>query len=553
MAFSNRAVSALDGRRLTWPRMVTILLALVLILPLLTIVGLALSPSENIWPHLWATVLPGYIWRTLVLMLGVGALSLIIGTTLAWLITMYDFPGRSWLAWGALMPLAMPSYIISYTYVDFLSYSGGVQTSLRSLMGWQSAQDYWFPEIRSMAGAILVLSLVLYPYVFMAARMRFLDVSRTQIDVARTLGRSRRAVFWTIVLPLARPGLVVGVSLVLMECLNDIAAVGFFGVETLTLGIYTTWLGQGNLGGAAQLAFVLLVFVFALITIERKARRRERQYAARTLATPLARMGLTQGAGLAALLVVFVPVLLGFILPAGILSRFAWRRLDQVFTADYLNSAWHSVLLASLAGGVTLLIGLVLAYNDRNSSLRWLRGLIRLATSGYAVPGTILGLGVLVPLAWFDNRLSGWMSSLFNLPTGLVLSGSVFAIILAYVIRFMAISHGSLDAGLQNVTPNIDAAARTLGRGPWRVIFDIHLPMLKTTLITAGLLVFVDAMKELPATLILRPFDFETLATQVFLLASLDQLEDSAIPALTIIAVGLAPVILLTRHMTPRR
>jgi iron(III) transport system permease protein len=528
------------------------LIALTIALPILTILFLSFTPNENIWPHLLSTVLPGYVWRTLGLLIGVGLLTFIIGTATAWLVTMREFPLRRILQWACLMPLAMPTYIVSYAYVDFLNYAGPLQSWLRGAMGWTSPQDYHFPEIRSLLGAILVLSLVLYPYVFMTAQASFLRQPTSQLDVARTLGKSPWGAFFSVALPQARPAIVVGVSLALMECLNDIAAVGFFGVRTLTLGIYTTWLGEGNLGGAAQLAGVLLIFVFALLWVERQARKQQSHMPASRHHMAARRSVLKGWFGILATLACFLPVFLGFVLPGFILLRFAARRLDDIFSADYFNAVWHSLVLALVASLVVVALGLILAYAHRSQWGKNINSIIRIASVGYAIPGTVLGIGVLVPLAYFDNSVDTFMRNSFGLSTGPLLSGTTAAMIFAYVIRFLAISFGSLESGLEKVTPNLTFAARTLGRTPLRTVVEIHLPILRPALTTAALLVFVDCMKELPATLILRPFDFDTLATLVFALASLDQLEESAAPALTIVAAGLIPIILLTRNLRDR-
>jgi iron(III) transport system permease protein len=525
------------------------IIALVITLPLLTILFLALRPQENIWPHLFETVLPGYVWRTLCLLAGVGILTSVIGTTTAWLVTMREFPLRKFMQWACLVPLATPTYIISYTYVDFFNYAGPLQSWLRQIAGWKTPQDYSFPEIRSLPGAIFVLSMVLYPYVFMTAQASFLRQPASQLDVARTLGKTPWGAFFSIALPQARPAIIVGISLALMECLNDIAAVGFFGVRTLTLGIYTTWLGEGNLGGAAQLAGVLLIFVFALLWIERRARRQQPTNRQGRQNLSLSRAALAGWRGILAAIFCFLPIFFGFILPGGILLRFALRRFSTTFSAAYFEAAWHSMILAVIASLIVVCLGLVLAYEKRIRQGKALRALIRLAGIGYAVPGTVLGIGVLIPLAAFDNRLDVFMRGNFGISTGLILSGSIAAVIFAYTVRFLAISFGSLESGLEKVTYNLSAVARTLGRSPFKTFMEIHLPMLRPALVSAVLLVFVDCMKELPTTLILRPFDFDTLATLVFSLASLDQLEASAAPALTIVAAGLIPVILLGQNL----
>lgn len=525
------------------------LIAVAIALPILAIVFLSLRPQENIWPHLLNTVLPGYIWQTLELMVGVGFLTFVIGTATAWVVTMYEFPLRRILQWGCFMPLAMPSYIVSYTYVDFLNYAGPVQTWLRGAAGWATPGDYYFPEIRSMAGAIFVLSMVLYPYVFMTARASFLRQPVSQLEVARTLGKTTWGAFFAVALPQARPAIVVGITLALMECLNDIAAVGFFGVRTLTLGIYTTWLGQGNIGGAAQLAGVLFIFVLGLSWVERHARSQQPSSRQTPQQAASRRPSLTGWRGIGALLICLAPVFFGFILPGLILLKFAFEQFSNSFSAPYFIAAWHSLVLSGLAGIVVVGLGLILAYAYRARRTLGIRLVIRLASIGYAIPGTVLGIGVLIPFAAFDNGLDAFLRASFGISTGLLLSGTVIAVVFAYSVRFLAISFGSLESGLEKVTPNLTAAARTLGRTPFKTMIEVDLPILRPALVTAALLVFVDCMKELPATLILRPFDFDTLATLVFTLTSLDQLEQSAAPALTIVAAGLIPIILLARNL----
>jgi len=516
-------------------------------LPVLTILVLALAPSENIWPHLIATVLPGYVMRTLALMAGVGIITFVTGTAVAWLVTMCRFPLRPLFVWASLLPLAMPGYIVAYAYVDFLSYAGPLQTWLRGVFGWTRPSDYWFPEIRSLGGAIFVLSMVLYPYVFLTARASFIRQPATQLEVARALGQTPWGAFRNVALPLARPGIAVGVSLALMECLNDIGAAGFFGVRTLTLGVYTTWLSQGNLGGAAQISAVMLLFIFILVWIERTARRKQSFVLPSQRPRQPDRIRLNGWQRVLAVIVCALPILVGFVVPALVLMGFAVSRLDQALSVTYLKAVYHSLLLASVAAAVAVALGLVLGYANRALRSRFSSNTIRVASMGYAIPGTVLGIGVLIPLAAFDNALDGFLRENFGISTGLLLSGTITAVIFAYVVRFLAVSFGTIETGLQKVTPNVAAAARTLGRGPIGAFFEVHLPLLRPALVAAGLLVFVDCMKELPATLILRPFDFETLATSVFMLASMGELEESALPALTIVAAGLLPVILLSR------
>ncbi len=526
-----------------------LVLALPLALPLLSIVVLALEPSENIWPHLVATVLPQYLSQTFLLLSGVGILTFVIGVALAWVVTFHDFPGRRAVLWMALLPLAMPGYIVAYTYVDFLTYAGPLQTALRGVMGWVRPSDYYFPDIRSLGGAIMVLSLALFPYVYLTARAALLKQSMTQIDVARTLGKSPLRVFLGIVLPQARAAIAVGLSLVLMECLNDIGAVGFFGVQTLTLGIYSAWLGQGNLGGAAQLAILVLLIVFALLFIERRSRGLDERLHISQRPQPIIRLHLHGIRGWLTLITAALPILIGFIVPAIILLLQGLRHADAAFSKTFLDALSHSILMAGLACVLTLIAALLLAYANRLTQSHFIRVLTNFATIGYAIPGTVLAIGVMVPLGHFDNGLDAWMRTHVGLSTGLLLSGSMTALSLAYVARFMMIAFGTLENGLQKITPNVDAVARTLGRNSLRVFIDIHLPLLRPALIATALLVFVDAMKELPATLLLRPFGFETLATSVFNLASLDKVEEGAVPALAIVLAGLLPVILLSQSL----
>jgi iron(III) transport system permease protein len=532
-----------------WLGFAEIIVALAVALPLLAIVAIAFTPQDNIWPHLISTVLPGYIWRTAALLIGVGVLTTLAGTLAAWLVAMHEFPFRRLFQWASLLPLAMPVYITSYTYVAFLNYSGPVQSGLRQAFDWNSPADYWFPEIRSIPGAVFVLSAVLYPYVFMTAQAGFMRMPASQLDAARSLGRGPFTSFWKVALPQTRPAIAVGVSLALMEVLNDVAAVNFFGVNTLTLGIFNTLQIDGNLGGAAQLSLVLLVFVIGLLWVERRGQRKKSGKQATGQQVKDSRLFvLKQWQGWLAATGCALPIVFGFVVPASILAYHAVSRIGSLDIGPYLRATSHSLSLALVASVIVVAIGLLLTYAQRRASVR-AESLLRLSTLGYAVPGTILGIGVLVPFAAFDNALHALLMAQFGWGTGLLLSGTIAALVYAYAIRFLAISFGTLETGLAKVTPNITAAARTLGRTPMQTVLDVHLPILRPALVSAALLVFVDCMKELPATLILRPFDFETLSTLVYNLASLDQLEESAIPALTIVAAGIVPVMLLARNL----
>jgi iron(III) transport system permease protein len=524
-----------------------------IILPAFAIAWLAIGSGNSIWPQLARTVLPGYVLQTVALMVGVGLFTLLIGSVTAWLITMYRFPGRKVLQWALVLPLAIPTYIIAYTFVHVFEYAGPVQGILRQLFGWSSPVDYWFPELRSLPGAIFVLALVLYPYVYLTARASFIKQGAAQIEVARTLGSSLPQALRRIALPLARPAIAVGVSLAMMECLNDIGAVEFFGVRTLSVGIYATWLGKGNLPGAAQLAVVMLLFVTALIALERSGRRMERADTRASKEAAPTGVRLHGIKGFTATVVCSVPAALGFILPAGVLLSFAMERGGQMTARAYGAAAMNSVMVSLIAALVILALGLFIAYAQKLSRSPIVALAVRLITAGYATPGAVLGIGVLVPLAAFDNALDGFMRDHFGVSTGLLLTGSVAGLVFAYVVRFLAIGLGSLEAGLKRITPNLTSAARTLGRGPLSTLVEIDLPLLRPALLSAALLVFVEAMKELSATLILRPFNFETLATLVYAQASLDQLEDTGLAALTIVVAGIIPIILLSRMMGKAR
>jgi iron(III) transport system permease protein len=518
-----------------------------ILLPLVATLFLAATPQDPIWRHLAVTVLPTYLGDTAALMGGVGALTLLIGTAAAWLVTRYQFPLRRFFAWALVLPLAFPTYIIAYTYVHVFEYAGPLQTALRSVMGWSAPDEYMFPEIRSLGGAIVVFSLVLFPYVFLTARASFLRQSASQLDVARTLGTSPLRSFLSIALPLARPAIAGGVGLAMMECLNDIGAVEFFGVRTLSLGIYTTWLGKGNLGGAAQLAVVMLAFVLIIIVCERSLRAGEVTHGMSTRERPFGRIRLEGAVAWLTAAACFVPLLFGFLLPAGVLLAFALADHGQIFEPAFITAAINTVAVAAIAAAAAVAAGIFIAYAQKVARTGPVNVAVWLVTAGYAMPGAVLGLGVLVPLAALDNGIDSLMRDWFGRSTGLLLTGSLTALVFAYVVRFLAVSLGAFEAGLARITPNLSHAARTLGRGPLQILIEVDLPLLRPAFFTAALLVFVETMKELSATLILRPFNFETLATLVYAEASLDQLEQTGLAALTIVAAGLVPVLVLSR------
>ncbi|HET8802671.1 MAG TPA: iron ABC transporter permease [Marinobacter sp.] len=522
-------------------------------LPVFSVIYLAFFPDENIWPHLINTTLPRYLITTLQLMLGVGVLTLVIGLATAWAVTMCEFPGRRFFEWAMLLPFAVPAYVIAYVYTSLLAYAGPVQNALRNWFGWQDASDYWFPQIRTLEGATLMIGLVLYPYVYLLARAAFLEQSPSLFAVSRSLGHSAISTFFRVVLPIARPAVAVGLSLVLMETLNDFGTVDFFAVQTLTAGLFDTWMNLGNLGGAAQIATTMLVFMVILVTLERYSRRRQQQFAARDNREPIRRFTMSFPRQMICLAVCTIPVLLGFVIPGFTLGVYAWEYFDESWNPDFLHNTFNSLFLSGTAALTTLLVGVTLAYSRRLHDTRGMRVLMRLSSLGYAMPGAVLAVGVIIPLAAFDNWFDGLMRDYAGVSTGLLLSGSAFALVFAYTVRFLAVSAGSVESALQKITPSMDMASRSLGHSPGKTLVRVHLPMLRGTLLTAALVVFVDCMKELPATLILRPFNFDTLATYVYQFASDERLYHSALPALIIVLAGIIPIILMSRSISNSR
>jgi len=528
-------------------------IAMMVAAPIIAVAYLAFFPTENIWPHLASTMLPRYVKNTAVLMLGVGVGVTLLGVSSAWVVTMCKLPGKRFFEWAMLLPMAVPAYIVAYVYTDLLEYAGPVQRLLRDIFGWSSAADYWFPDIRTKGGAILVLSLTLYPYVYMLARAAFLAQSICVIEAARVLGRSAWSSFVTVALPLARPAIVVGVVIALMETLNDFGTIDFFAVHTLTAGVFNVWLGMGNAGGAAQIALTMLAVVIALLVIERYSRRRQRFHDTTNRYQELPGYDLGPVAKTGALAICILPIVLGFVVPSMVLIYYSVGYFDQSWTADFFEFAGNSLLVSGLATALAVGCALFMAYALRLFPQPFLKFFVRLSSVGYAVPGAVLAIGVLIPFARFDNALDAVMRDTFGISTGLLLSGTVFALVFAYAVRFMAVSYGSIEAALGKVRPSMDDAARTLGESPWGTLKRIHFPMVRGGILAASVLVFVDGMKELPATLILRPFNFDTLATHVYQFAKDEMIEQAALGALTIVLVGVVPVIMLSRAISKSR
>lgn len=526
-------------------------MAFCLVAPIATIFNIALYPEENIWPHLYNTVLVGYISDTLVLTIGVGAISLLIGVSTAWLVTMHNFPGRKLASRLLLLPLAMPTYIIAYCYVEIFDYSNVIQSTLRDIGGFATARDYWFFEIRSMGGAIFVLSIVLYPYVYLTSRAAFLQQDTSMLEAARMLGHSAQSSFFKIALPLARPAIFIGLTLTLMECLNDVGAVEFFGVNTLTVGIYTTWLGRGNLGGGAQIALILLAFIFILIIAEKWARRGASYSHTTRRIQPIKPQKLDGKIAIMASAICFMPIILGFIVPLMQLISDSIEYIDVTDYSAFIGYAKNSLMLSGSAAILAVIIGLLLSYSERIFNIKLVGWIAKLASVGYAIPGVILGLGIFISLISFDNFLGPILEFIgfAGASSQMLLSGSIFAIIFAYLVRFLAVSYGAIETGFGKIPMHYDHAAKSLGHHKMSILRKIHLPLIRPALATALILTFIDAMKELPATLILRPFNFDTLATHVYEIASLEIFEEAAISALFIVIIGLIPVHMLNHMM----
>ena len=526
--------------------------ALLLALPVFTVFVTALQPAGEVWRHLADTVLTDYVFNSITLMLGVGAGTLLIGVPAAWLTATCEFPGRRGFEWALLLPMAIPAYIIAYTYTGLLDFAGPVQMLLRELFGW-TRQDYAFPEIRSLPGAVLMLTLVLYPYVYLLARAAFLEQSAAMLEVSRSLGAGPWRRFLTVTLPLARPALIAGVSLVQMEALADYGVVQYFGVSTFTTGIFRVWFGMNDATAAAQLAALSLLFVFALLTFERLSRRQARFHHTGQRVQRPPRLALHGRWRRLATATCLIPLLFGFLIPAGQLSVWAWRTASHRVDDRFVDLAAHSLLLAGGAALLILLLALLLGYGQRLRPRPVVRLAVRGAGLGYAVPGTVIAIGVMLPFAALDRSVDHWVRAGFGMSTGLLLSGTLFALLFAYCTRFLPVALHSVEAGLGRIRPSMDDAARALGSRPRGVLWRVHVPILRGSLLTALLLVFVDVLKELPATLILRPFNFNTLAVRTYELASDERLADSATFALAIVLAGIGPVILLSRAISQAR
>ena len=529
-----------------------VILCLLFSIPIVVILGSLFFPQKEVWSHLADTVLTDYIVNSLILLFGVGFCSLILGVFPAWLVTMYRFPLSRQLEWALLLPMAMPAYIIAYSYTGMLDVAGPLQTGIRELTGWHY-RDYYFPEVRSLGGAIAMLSLVLYPYVYLLARAAFIEQSICVLEVSRTLGCNTFNAFRRVALPLARPAIMVGLSLVVMETLADYGTVQYFGVSAFTTGIFRTWFGLGNSMAAAQLSALLLLFVAAFLYLEKRSRRQARFHHTSSRYSSLLQQKLNKTPGWFACVFCAAPMILGFIVPVSFLIDLALDTYTEVLGKDFYMLLFNSLLLAFATAVLALLIALFMAYSNRNTNSAVNRFIVRFVSMGYAIPGTVIAVGVLIPFAWFDNSLDAFLTEHFNISSGLLISGTVITLIFAYLTRFLAVSINTVEAGLIKIKPVMDEVAKTTGLSATGIIKRIHMPMMRGSLLTALLLVFVDVLKELPATLILRPFNFNTLAVRTYELANEERLADAAVPALAIVLAGIIPVIMISNSISRSR
>lgn len=532
--------------RLGWLGWVSVSTALLVLAPIAAVVWNLFLPSETTWSYLLSTVLPRYTWNTLLLALMVAAGVTFFGVLSAWLVTAYSFPGQRLLEWALVLPLAMPAYVMAYAYTDWLQAAGPVQTTLREITGWQ-VREYWFPEIRSLPGAAVMLSFALYPYVYLLTRAAFLDQSRASMEAARLAGYGAWGRFRRVALPLARTGIVAGTTLALMETLADFGTVSYFAVQTFTTGIYRAWFSMGDPVAAGQLATCLLAFVFVMLALERMHRGRARYAGSRT---PLPPEPLRGWQAAVAFGLCTAPITFGFLLPAGILLKLALTDPEARFGARVYGLVGNTFTLAAIAAVAAVTVAALLAYAARTVKSPVVHGANRLAVLGYALPGAVIAVGILLPLGRLDNLIAAWAQEHFGVNPGLILTGSIAALIYAYLVRFLAVAFQTVEAGLTRVTPSMDDAARSLGFSPARTLARVHVPIMWGSFATAGLLVFVDVMKELPATFAMRPFNFDTLAVEAYNLAKDERIAEAAVPALLMVGIALVPLIALSRQIT---
>lgn len=531
-------------KRISWLKLAAWLLALLTLIPILVLFSSLFEPADDVWRHMLEFVLADLLWNTLWLVIGVALGTLVLGVGLGWLTSVCEFPAVRFFSWALLLPLAVPAYVTAFVMIGMLDFTGPLQTVLRGAFGPLP----WFPPIRSRGGVIVAMTLAFYPYVYLLARNAFLTQGKRALEAAQLFGLGSWASFFRVALPMARPWIVAGVTLVLMETLADFGAVSIFNYDTFTTAIYKAWFGLFSLPAASQLASILVIMVFVLLLLEQQSRLRVRySQSGRSEQSP-ARIHLRGWQAAAAFAFAAVVLLAAFLAPLLQLLMWAAGEIEREFDATYWGFLLHSVSLAALAALVVVCAALLLAYAHRRGSGFLTRAAIRVATLGYAVPGTVLAVGIFIPLAWLDNRLIGLSKALSFNGSGAILQGTLAAMVLAYLVRFLAVGFGSVDSAMQRITRNIDDAAQVLGRGTAAMVARVHLPMLRTGLLTAATLVFVDVMKEMPITLMTRPFGWDTLAVRIFELTSEGEWERAALPAIALVIAGLIPIILLTRQ-----
>lgn len=524
--------------------------SLLLVLPIIAILYTALGNTDDIFTHLFNTVLPTYTLNTVLLVFGAMFFSLILGVPSAWFMAMCRVPSSSILQWALVLPLAMPAYIVGYIYTDWLDFAGPIQVLLRDITGWQSYGDYWFPDIRTLTGAILVMSLVLYPYVYLLARAAFMEQNISLLQSARLLKCTPWESFKRISLPLARPSIAVALSLVAMEALGDFGTVSYFAVNTLTTAVYDTWLGYSNLNAAAKVSAFMLMGILLLISGERYSRRKQKMFQEKFNTNEEFQYDLHGWKKWGAFTWCWGLVSIAFIFPLLQLISYSFHYFEESWTAEFQEYAINSLYVSSVAAIIAVIIAIVVNFLHRlQPSSKWSVIPMRLASLGYAVPGTVLAIGVMLPMITLDHLVNDISKQLGFGMVGLIFSGSIFALIFASVTRFSAVAIGSIESNLNKIPPSLDMASRTLGCGTWEMLRRVHFPLIRRGCLIAGLLVFIETMKELNAALLLRPFNFETLATYVFNFASDEQLEIAAMPAVLLVLVGLIPLIIVNRSL----
>lgn len=526
--------------------LLSLVMTLLMTTPIWVLVSFIFEPTNENWTHLADTLLPEYIINSLWLMFGVTIGTLLLGVPTAWLVSQYQFTGRTIFQWALLLPLALPAYIIAYTYTGLLEFEGPVQSYLRTLLPTATINS-WFPEIRSLGGAVLMFSLVLYPYVYLLARSTFSNNGSQALEVSRTLGAGPYKGFFLVALPMARPAIIAGLTLALMETLADFGTVQYFGVPTFTTGIYRTWTGFGDTTTTAHLSLILLAFVATLMLVELWSRKQARYFSSNRKPQDNHLKPLSGKQNIMAFALSLTPIVFGFLIPASQLLHWSIATAEEGLNSDFYALVWNSFSLAFITALITLIIALTLAYLKRINPHPLANVSTRIATLGYAIPGTVMAIAVMIPFTWLDNSIDSWMQSTFGISTGLLLSGTLIALVFAYSLRFLSVALQTVDAGLSQIKPNMDDSARTLGASRWKILTNIHIPLLQSSMITAFILVFVEVLKELPTTLILRPFNFNTLSVRAYEMAADERLADAGLPALLIVLTGLIPVIILSK------